>query len=398
MTPMSGSGPPEGFNPFEGMPLFRDLQGLFAGHGPVNWDIARQVGVWTAAEGVVEANVDPLTRIRFEELARVAELHVADATGLPTSVAGRQISVRPVTRAEWAATSLEAYRPLLERLAVGLAGSTGTEGADDEDALDPTAQFLGGISQVMSPVLIGMQAGFMAGHLARRALGQYDLPIPRPVSDELIVVPATVDRFAEDWSLPVDDVRLWVCLTEITHHAVLGRIHVRDRLEQLLGDYAGGFETDASSFEARLGELDPTDPESFQSVLGDPETVLGAMQTDAQRAVLQQISAVVAAIEGYVDYVVDAVGRKLIASYPSLSEALRRRRVDRGDGDKFVERLFGLELSQAEYDRGQSFVRGVIERAGDDGLTRLWRSAEELPTPAEIDAPGLWLARIDLPS
>ena len=41
---------------------------------------------------------------------------------------------------------------------------------------------------------------------------------------------------------------------------------------------------------------------------------------------------------------------------------------------------------------------GRLERAGDDGLNRLWRSAAELPTPAEIDAPGLWLARIDLPT
>ena len=63
-----------------------------------------------------------------------------------------------------------------------------------------------------------------------------------------------------------------------------------------------------------------------------------------------------------------------------------------------MERLFGLELGQAQYDRGQAFVRGVLERAGDDGLNRLWRSAAELPTPAEIDAPGLWLARIDLPT
>jgi hypothetical protein len=27
----------------------------------------------------------------------------------------------------------------------------------------------------------------------------------------------------------------------------------------------------------------------------------------------------------------------------------------------------------------------------------LWVSERELPTPAELDAPGLWLARIDLP-
>jgi len=39
----------------------------------------------------------------------------------------------------------------------------------------------------------------------------------------------------------------------------------------------------------------------------------------------------------------------------------------------------------------------VVERAGGDGLVRLWESERTFPTPAEITAPGLWLARIDLP-
>ena len=55
-----------------------------------------------------------------------------------------------------------------------------------------------------------------------------------------------------------------------------------------------------------------------------------------------------------------------------------------------------LELTQATYDRGGAFVAGVLERSGGDGLRRLWSSDAHLPTPAEVDAPGLWLARIDL--
>ena len=42
-------------------------------------------------------------------------------------------------------------------------------------------------------------------------------------------------------------------------------------------------------------------------------------------------------------------------------------------------------------------MRGVVERAGDEALGRLWASPRELPTAAEVDAPGLWLARIELP-
>jgi uncharacterized protein (DUF2342 family) len=102
-------------------------------------------------------------------------------------------------------------------------------------------------------------------------------------------------------------------------------------------------------------------------------------------------------LEGFVDHVMDTVGRALISSFGMLSEAVRRRRVEATDGDRFVERLLGLQLGQAQYDRGAAFVRGVVERAGEAGLARLWASPRELPTPAEVDAPGLWLARIELP-
>jgi len=123
----------------------------------------------------------------------------------------------------------------------------------------------------------------------------------------------------------------------------------------------------------------------------------GEMQSPAQRAMLPTLEALVAALEGYVDHVVDRAGRRLIGSYESLAEALRRRRVDRAEGERLVERLFGLELGQAQYDRGAAFASGVVERAGEEALARLWESARALPTPAEVDAPGLWLARIDLP-
>jgi uncharacterized protein (DUF2342 family) len=102
-------------------------------------------------------------------------------------------------------------------------------------------------------------------------------------------------------------------------------------------------------------------------------------------------------VVGVVDHVMDEVGTKLISSYGMLTEALRRRRVETADADRFVERLLGLELTQSTYDRGANFVTGVIERAGADGLARLWESDKMLPSPPEVDAPGLWLARIDLP-
>jgi putative hydrolase len=396
---VSSSGP-EGGNPFEGLPMFGDLARMFSRQGPVNWDVGRQTAMWLATDGQSEPNVDPLERIRLEELVRVADLQVSSATGLDTSIAGGVLSILPVTRGDWALHSLEAYRPFLERLATSLSTSSrdgGASGPGDGDDEDATTQLLGDLGKLLGPVLLGMQSGFMLGNLARRAFGQYGLPLPRRPADQLLVVPANIDAFAEQWSLAPDDLRLWICLQEVAHHAVLGRPHVRARLEALINEYVSRFEVDPAALEASLGDLDPTDANGLQAVLGNPETLLGAVRSPGQQETLGRIEALTAVIEGYVDHVMDTTGRSLIGSYGQLTEALHRRRAESDDGERFAGRLLGLELTRGEYERGATFVRGVVERAGDEGLSRLWHSERELPTPAELDAPGLWLARIDLP-
>ncbi len=391
---MAGPGP-FGDNPFEGMPFLGDLARMLQSQGPVSWDAARQFATQVASEGAVEANPEPMERLRLEELSRVAELRVADVTGLPTSTTGAVVTLVPVTRTEWARRTLDAYQPLLEHLSASL--SAAADGDDDEGApADPAAALLGGIFTMIGPMMLGMQSGAMVGHLARRSFGQYDLPLPRPPSDQLVIVSANVAAFGEEWSLPSDDLRLWLCLSELATHAVLGLPHVRARLEQLVLAYVDAFRVEPGALEASLGDLDPSDLGALQQALGDPSALLGAIRSDEQRAMLPRLEALVAAIVGYVDHVMDTVGPTLIGSYGMLTEALHRRRVEAGSADRFLEHLFGLELGRRQYERGAAFVAGVVERAGAEGLARLWQSERELPTPSEIDAPGLWLARIDL--
>jgi putative hydrolase len=389
----------------------RNLARLLTSQGPINWEIARQMAQWAATGGEPERNADPLARVRLEELLRVAELHVAEATGLPVS-SGGLLSGRAVTPREWALQTLDDWKPLLEKLAgtmtTALPGGTGAAspaeggtggpaGAASGAAFDPMAQLFGNLPQVLGPFLFGMQAGSMVGQLAFRALGQYDLPMPRPARDELMLVPASIDAFASDWSLPADDARLWVCLRETTNNAILGRPHVRARLDQLIADYVGAFHPNPNALEERLSDFDPTDPASLQSALGDPETLLGELQNDEQRRLQVPLRSLLAALVGYVDYIMDSVGKRLIGAYGPLTEALRRRRLEETGGTRILGQLFGVALDEAGYERGQSFIRGIVERVGEEGLNRLWQSERELPTPPELDAPGLWLARIDLP-
>ena len=386
-----------GGSPLGGMPLFGDLAKLFAQQGPIGWDAARQLALSIATDSGEERNVDPLERIRLEQLVRIAELHVATATGLPTSFGGTGVSIMPVTRGQWASTTLDAWRPLFERLA----GSLTPPQPAEPNPSDPLG-FMAPLLAMMGPMMLGMTAGSMIGHLSRRSFGQYDLPVPRRPSDELMVIPINFETFASEWSIPADDLRLWVCAQEIAMHSVLRIPHVRSTVDEFLSAYAAGFEPDPNALEDRLGslELDMSDPSSMmgmQSMFSDPEVVLGAIQSQAQRDMLPKFEALIAAIVGYVDHIVDTVGSSLLSNTTMISEAVRRRRVEADDSDRFVERLFGLELTQSTYDRGAAFVAGIIEREGTEQLVRLWESERTLPTPAEIDAPGLWLARIELP-
>jgi putative hydrolase len=392
--------PDPGDDPFAKLPLFGDLARLLGQQGGLNWDAARQLALSVAAGGAAsEPNVDPLERIRYQELGRIAELHLCDATPLATPGDPR-LAVVPVNRAGWAHQALTDYRPLFERLARSLGRGMVEPDAmlDPALAADPFTSMFGGLMKMVAPMMLSMTAGSMVGHLAQHAMGTYHLPVPRPAGAPVHVVVPNVKAFAEEWSLDGDDLRLWVCLSELTHHLVLDQPHVRAQLGGLLDEYVDGFEADGTALEDKLASLDPSalgDPMGLQKLFNDPELLLGAVQSARQRAMLPRLEALVAVVVGYVDHVMDIVAGRLLGTGGRLSEAVRRNRVEASDSDRFVERLLGLELSQATYDRGAGFVDGVVERAGEEGLTRLWESERTLPTPAEVDAPGLWLARLE---
>jgi uncharacterized protein (DUF2342 family) len=149
-----------------------------------------------------------------------------------------------------------------------------------------------------------------------------------------------------------------------------------------------------------LGATESSDPlgqiGELQRLLSDPEILLGAVRSPAQEALQPRLDALVAVVVGVVDHVVDTAAASIASSGARIGEAVRRRRADLSQTDRMIEQLLGLSLARAQVARGASFVQGVIEREGDAALSRLWVREGALPTPAEVDAPGLWLARLEL--
>jgi len=394
---MSDSGPP-GPEPFDEIPFLGELMRMMQGQGNPSHDAPRQIAHSIANDGRAESNVDPADRMSVEQLVRVAELQVADATSLDLEKAG-PVKVDVVNRSQWADRTIHDYQPMFDALAGSLSASLDLP--TDMPTDDPMAAMMQSMSQMMAPLMSSMTTGTMVGNLARRTLGGYDLPVPRPAREALLIALPNLDAFGDEWSLDRNDLRLWVCLHEVATHAAMSVPHVRDRITSLLMQHAAAFTSDPRGIESKLGDFDLSKgPEAFadiQEILGDPDTILGAVRSPEQEALQPELTALVAAVTGYVDHVMDLIGGKLIGSYSMLTEALRRRRVQADKADRFVERILGLELDSAQYERGTAFANGVIERAGEDGLSRLFSEPTNLPTPNEIDAPGLWLARIDLP-
>jgi hypothetical protein len=107
----------------------------------------------------------------------------------------------------------------------------------------------------------------------------------------------------------------------------------------------------------------------------------------------------VAAVVGTVDYLVDSVAARVIGGDAlRIAEAVRRRRVETSPDDRFVQRQLGLRLTQEQVQRGKVFTAGAADRIGENRLAEQFAKPEPLPTPAELDAPGLWIARLELSS
>lgn len=368
-----------GTDPFKGIPFLGDIASML-GNDASLWEGARQTAAQLATGGKPEHNVDPAIRHRLSEISRVAELHTANVTHLDIVPARTE----PVTRSGWAAAALDAIRPLMDRLSERLAA---------ESTDDPFA----GLLRMMSPMTVAMTAGMMAGHLATKAFGNSDLGVPM---GRVLIVPANITDFASEWSLDVDDVTLWVAIREHAMHSMLAVPHVRAELDGLLLRYVEGFQRSDRAFEEML-EIDPdmmSEPSQLgaqlQRIFGNPELLLGVSRDDSQNDIVQRLETLLSVVNAYIDDVVAQAGSRLIGGFGALSEAVRRRQLTQGAD--FADRLLGVRLSAEARERGEGFIVGVIERSGRDGLARLFEPGS-LPTPNELAAPGLWLARLDLP-
>ena len=86
-----------------------------------------------------------------------------------------------------------------------------------------------------------------------------------------------------------EELRFYVALHETLHAAMLSVPWVRERVLRLASDYVSAFDVDPGLIEQQLQGVDPNDPASIQSALGDPAEFLDAIRPPAQRQALERL-------------------------------------------------------------------------------------------------------------
>jgi uncharacterized protein (DUF2342 family) len=148
----------------------------------------------------------------------------------------------------------------------------------------------------------------------------------------------------------------------------------------------------------RFTDMASLDPSEMQNQMEALSSIAASAPTAAQLTAAAQLQRITSLIRGYVDHVGNVLSTQMLGGDTRVSEALRRRGFESDDATKMLASILGAEVNQEQQERGAAFVKGVFDRVDDNGpasLAKLWTSDANLPTDAELAAPGLWLARLE---
>ena len=346
----------------------------------VDWDLAMATARRLTPPGpqvsLTEAT-DVVNNLRA--LADEAEAHVRNYTWMPAEVTLRAPVV--VDRPDWVASNVDGFRlvlgPLLDRLAERRSG-----GAP------------GWVVTRVGSRITGTELGVVLAFLASKVLGQYEIFLPPgddPTAEHGRLSLVAPNIVATERALSVDprDFRLWVCLHECTHRTQFTAVPwLRDHITSEIGALLDATDLDPAAMVARLRA-------AAGSLRGQRGlSLLEAVQTPEQRAILDRLTAVMSLLEGHAEHVMDAVGPEVVPSVATIRARFDARRTGGSPLQRVLRKLLGLEMKLKQYADGNKFVSAVVDVAGQDAFNKVWESAQTLPTKAEISDPEAWVARV----
>jgi coenzyme F420 biosynthesis associated uncharacterized protein len=345
----------------------------------VDWDLATSTAARFGPVGPA-VTLDQANSVvaQLRSLADEAVEHVVAYTGLTAHVS--DAPVRVVDRRTWAAVNVVGLRTVVNPLTDKLLGKTGQ---------------LGGM---ITSKVTGVQAGALLGYLSGKVLGQYEVFAADP--GQLLLVAPNIVGMERRIKAEPRDFRLWVCLHEVTHRTQFTavpwlRAHFLTEVQAFIA--AAEPPTAKPLAQARqqlAAAVNAARTAAPSGGKGGSGSLLEAVQTPQQRAVLDRLTALLTLLEGHAEVVMDGVGPEVIPSLSRIRAAFDARRAPSNPVEQYLRRLIGIDIKMRQYAEGRRFVHAVLDRVGMDGLNQIWSTPETLPDLAELAEPQRWVARV----
>ena len=355
-------------------------------------EAAEQIAETLATTGRTEPNVPPEERMLLDDLSALTQRVITASTGLSTSP-----KTQITGRGGWARQTVRDWRNFSRTLVEALnSGVTTSEDVESPMSAANPEELMGRALRSLTPTLGALWVGSVVGRLARVSLGSFDVPVPRRGSEGILLNAPNIRRSAKAWGLSLEDTGLWVCLYTNILACLLELEHVSERLLGLISKYIStSLQFHFENFARRIGEGLLGDEGEMGDIIADPGLLL-EVDEEAGREVKSELDACVGIIVAYTDYMTDHLGINMLGEHSPVPEAFKRRRLAPPQEYAAVRDLFGIDLTADGTRKGIDFVAGVVERECPDELGKLWEADANWPTPSEVKAPGLWLARLEL--
>ncbi len=301
---------------------------------------------------------------------------IIELTGLTPS---RTHDVQVFDRYDWIATNISAFSdqiaPLERVLETQRRDSLLSKGIFRSDQVISTVGF-----------------SLLLGYLARKVLGQYD---PSLFGREIVVgqiyfVEPNIEAVERQLSFTGEDFRRWIAIHEITHAIVFESVpwlkdHINALLRQYLEATGEGIRSRALRSRARAVTNDYVEKGQL--------SLMRAVLSPTQIQLVNQIQALMSVVEGYSDFVMDRIGKEMLATYAYMKREFELRRRRKTGREVLFERVTGLGMKMEQYILGERFVSHVAAERGIDFVNRVWRSPSDIPTLEELVRPNRWITR-----
>ena len=346
----------------------------------IDWNLVRRVAVQTSQSQQAPVRNRIAARTEYTDMVRRSEPLIARYLGVDLPEPVERIQV--VDRREWLEANITNFAELFKFI----------ENIYRDNATQRTVgtMLAAGINQrVMS-----VQLGVLLGVLARKVLGQYDLSLlaPEPTAGALYFVEPNIAKVQESLGLDPHDFRLWIALHETTHaYEFEAYPWVREHFNDLLRRYFDQLNNQLQSLRQGVGQLMTRIMENW----GKGRHWMELMLTPEQREIFNELQALMSLVEGYSNHIMNAIGKEILPNFEEIEQRIEERKGRRPLAELLFNRVTGMDLKLAQYAEGQKFVDYVVAQRGVPFATRVWHSAENLPTIDEIRNPERWIARIE---